>query len=239
MHLLRRILYVFKAEGLSGVIGRLRNHRIVRLRMCRLFVFLLEVTGTPEIDQPDDILVSRLHGVNPTQIVFKKVMPEEEGDIDQLTEIDPWHIPKQVSLDYLEEGWKCFVVKEADRILAGAWFKVDSHLYDGFLDRIFTLGPEEAYLYRGVTAPEFRGRGAYPWLVSQATLGLAFDCGKTRYYAFVRSDNRSANRALQKGGWRMAGRAGFVDFLCIRFHYLWGRDAFKETRRRTFLKFKG
>ena len=170
------------------------------------------------------------------QIDIKRVLLNDEKEIDELTEVDPWKVPKSFTLDKLREGWLCFVAKKDGRIVASTWAIVNHSFKDEFMNRYFILGSNEAFYWRGFCVPDSGLRGIYPWFSSNIRERIGNEYGKTRHLSFVRTTNVTIQRALTMIGCKVVGRAGFVDVFGVRFHYLWGHDAFKETRKRTFIQ---
>lgn len=233
IHSAKTIANLFKAEGFASVF-RYSWKRIARkIATCHLLVF-----STKEGSQSLSGDFGETKCVTKDGFCIKEIFPGDESEIAKLTEIDPWQIPKSVTVENLEEGWRCFVVLQGDTVLASSWFWVGSDFKDSYLGRVFRLNPYEAYLYRGVTSQRFRGLGLFPWLVDNAMRHLALSTGITRCLALVRDENESSKRAFAKIGWKIVGRVGFIEIFDLRFHYLWGRNAFSGTRNRFIVTYK-
>jgi len=69
--------------------------------------------------------------------------------------------------------------------------------------------------------------------MSQANVAVRY--GRANGLTLVSPNNRSSLRSLVKLGWSRIERTGFIEIFGIRFPYLWGREAFKETRTRFFI----
>lgn len=65
---------------------------------------------------------------------------------------------------------------------------------------------------------------------------VAVTYGRGNGLTLVSPNNSSSLRSLAKFGWSRIGRTGFIEIFGIRFHYLLGSEAFKETRRRFFIQ---
>lgn len=229
MHSAKSIASLFKAEGFAGVARYSRKRIAHSITACHLLIFSTKEGSQPWSDDFDETK----YGAKDS-FCIKEILLGDQSEIDQLTEIDPWQIPKSVTVENLKDGWRCFVVMQNDTVLAGAWFRVGNDFRDSYLKRNFGLNPSEAYLYRGVTSQNFRGLGLFPWLVNNAMHRLALTSGITKCFALLRVENESSRRAFAKIGWKIVGRVGFIEILGLRFHYLWGSNAFSKTQRRCF-----
>lgn len=156
----------------------------------------------------------------------------DNGDIDELTRIDEWGMQKSDTLKMLEEGQHCYVAKHQGKIVACHWVVMTEKFEEFNLLREIRLAPYEAYGWRSFTYPPFRGKGVFPVLLGQMDVDLAQRFGKTFIYGLVRPENKSMLRALHKRGETQIGRIGFFEVLGFRFHYLLGRNAFKQTKPR-------
>lgn len=167
---------------------------------------------------------------------LEMVVPGDEESIDQLTSIDPWNISKSASLNKLDEGWLCYVVRAEDKIVASTWAYTGENFFDDFLKREFKLAEHEVYLWRGYTERSARGKGVAAWGIKNVLRELNQAHCKTRYITIVRAENRAIQRMLRKMGWKLVGFTGFFEMLGIRFHYLYGRTAFERTTKRLFIQ---
>ncbi len=212
--------------------------RVVRrLRKCcsatHLFTYSLTAgeMGEPQRDQPSP---GTQGGVR-VPLEFKRILLSDDMEIDAIADIDPWRIPKSVSIDMLREGWVCLVAKKQGRVVACTWATVNDFT-DQYLNRAFVLGPLEAYHWRGFCAAHCRGEGVFPQLLAYATGYIKSSYGKTSHLAIVRVKNEPIKHCLAKIGWRCVGRLGFVQVFGLRVHYLWGKWAFRMTKRRIFVQ---
>jgi hypothetical protein len=109
---------------------------------------------------------------------------------------------------------------------------------DPVLMREFRMASNEAFHLRAFCVPEFRGRGIFPVLVKYCLRDSAVNYGIINGLALVKIDNRNMLRSVIPKVERVSrvGRAGFIEIFGFRFHYLLGREAFKETRKRFFIQ---
>jgi GNAT superfamily N-acetyltransferase len=170
------------------------------------------------------------------ELEIKEITAFDIDEIDELTDSDEWKISKQVTLKHLEEGWHCYIAKQKGQIVAINWIILLESFEEFYFKRQFNLSPNEAYHFRGWSIPQFRGKGVMPFLLRNNCDETALKYGKTRTYGWVNVYNYSQLRCLAKAGWTRAGRAGFIEIFGIRFHYLWGREAFKETKKRFLIQ---
>ncbi|MCC7176524.1 MAG: hypothetical protein IT159_15130 [Bryobacterales bacterium] len=211
---------IWRAEGWSGLLQRLKKRS--RRLFWRIDLVVMSTSSAPKPPQGKEL-------------EFKRLVETDQADIEALTAVCPWKIPKQVSLAALNDGWLCFVVKREGRIAAAAWSVVGSSFEDQFLGRRFNLGPAEAYHLRGFRVPECHDTDVFPRLFAHIITHLGETWKKTRHTLLVRNSN-AARRVFRKLGWRPVGRVGVLQAFCLRFQYLWGREAFTETRRRSYFE---
>jgi hypothetical protein len=242
MHLLRRMLRVLTSEGVPGVVQRLNERRRRQISYIHLTAFASSPGSCPANSQSgqrqplSDVQLMSAERQTRASIEFKQLSLNDEEEIDELTEADPWKISKSASFEKLREGWLCFVAKKEGRAVACAWPMTGGSFRDEFLRRDFALGPAEAYYWRCFCASECRGAGIFPQLLAHVVAHLRCQYGKSQHLALVRSSNAAMRHSLGKIGWKPVGRAGFVEILGVRFSYLWGREAFKETKKRFFVE---
>jgi len=167
-----------------------------------------------------------------TDLEIKQMTVHDNDDIDELIAIDEWQISKSDTLKMLEKGQLCYIAKCQGHVVACTWVVTEAKFEEYYLRRKLRLAPDEAYYWRTMTLPSFRGRGVVPYLSAQADADLARRFGKTFGLGWVRTNNKSMVRALSKIGRMRVGRMGFFQVMNIRFHYLWGASAFKETKPR-------
>lgn len=71
-----------------------------------------------------------------------------------------------------------------------------------------------------------------PFLLLSNITDVANECDKSEFIGWTWLSNKKMELSLLKVGYKKVGRLGFIEFCGIRFSYLWGRDAFKETKKR-------
>jgi ribosomal protein S18 acetylase RimI-like enzyme len=99
----------------------------------------------------------------------------------------------------------CFGAVRDGRLAVYAWFALDSA--EGVHAAGVDLGlpSDTAYLYKGFTPPDFRGRDLYPACLVAAVPALR-PRGIERVIAFVRWSNEAALRGCRRAGFRRLGR---------------------------------
>lgn len=167
-----------------------------------------------------------------TDLEIKQMTVDDNSDIDELMAVDEWPIDKPATLKMLQDGQLCYIAKHQGRLVACTWVIITAEFEEYFLRRKLRLAPNEAYYWRTMTLPSFRGKGIVPYLTAHADADLVHRFGKTYGLGWVRTNNASMLRALSKLGRMQVGRMGFFQIMNIRFHYLWGTSAFKETKPR-------
>ena len=218
---IRRARSILKEKGLIGstrwVLERLRHS----VSQAHLYVIGHHILR----DNP--ILATE------TDLEIKQMTVHDNDDIDELIAIiDEWQISKSDTLKMLEKGQLCYVAKYQGHVVACTCVVIEGEFEEYYLRRKLRLAPDEAYYWRTMTLPSFRGRGVVPYLSAQADSDLAHRFGKTFGLGWVKTNNKSMLRALSKIGRMRVGRMGFFQVMNIRFHYLWGRHALKQTKPR-------
>ena len=170
------------------------------------------------------------------EMEFREITAADSDAIDELTAVDEWHISKSFTLKKLEEGEHIYIAKHQGQIVASQSIVTRDKFHDPFLDREFTIAHDEAYLWRAFCVPAFRGRGIFPALEGYYLADMALKYGRTNTLATILTTNKSSQRIAEKAGRVKVARAGFVELFGIRFHYLWGKEAFKETKRRFLIQ---
>jgi len=168
-------------------------------------------------------------------IDIKKISKNDVDLIDELTNLDVWHISKSSTLNELEAGEIGYIVKNEGIIVSTWWTFVDRVLHDGYLNRDFILAPTEAYHWRIWTVREHRGEGIVPHLSAHVLDDISRRYHKSQHLCFVRTNNKSMLNAVAKSGWQRIGCAGMIEIGRVRFHYLWGREAFPMTKKRIYM----
>jgi RimJ/RimL family protein N-acetyltransferase len=170
------------------------------------------------------------------ELEFKEITAADGDEIDELTAADEWHIPKSFTLRRLEEGEHIYIAKHKGRIVASVSIVTKDKFRDPFSIREFNIAPNEAYYWRGFCVPAFRGRGIVPVILTYSMKEMALKYGRNNALALILTANKSSLRMLSKIGFVKVGRGGFFEIFGFSFHYLWGREAFKETRQRFLIQ---
>jgi hypothetical protein len=171
-----------------------------------------------------------------SSLEFKQLTATDIEEINELTDIDPWNISKSVTLEKIQDGWLCYVVKYRGQIVANGWTKAGPEIYEPHLRRSFTLADNEAYDWRGFCVPAFRGKFVLPWLNNRVVNHLALTAGVIRHVGFVRINNPAMWRTFVAMGWSVVGRVGFIEIFGVRLHYILGRRALSKTKKRFFIQ---
>jgi hypothetical protein len=230
-----RGLGVFRAEGPRGLSSRLKKRISRYYSSAHLLVFVADTNAIKSAAaQSKSLFELSLRFTK--SLDFKEVFSHDEAEINELTEIDPWKFPKALTIKQLSQGCMCFVAKKENKIVACICAWPTSSYYDDFLKSDYSMGSSEAYYWRAFCVPTFRGIGILPQIMLYAVEAIGSKYNKTKQISWVRVTNKSMQQTLYRMGWRVAGRGGFVELVCLRFNYLWGREAFKETKRRLFFQ---
>jgi GNAT superfamily N-acetyltransferase len=218
-----RAAIVTKTEDVAGLLRRI----VARLKRQPLhhnsYVFSLS------LDRP----------INPplpeVEVEIGQIGATDDGDLEALMKVDPWADSKSDLWGRLAAGWQCYVARHKDQIVSSLWC-VDGEFYIAYHGRKFKLAANEIFYRATATTPAFRGKSIMPYLVAQSVRDVARNQGKTYALTNIQITNRSSLRMIAKAGWTRVGRVGFVEILGVRFYYLWGRDAFRETSNRFFVR---
>jgi GNAT superfamily N-acetyltransferase len=167
---------------------------------------------------------------------FREITASDNDEIDELTAVDEWKVPKSVTLRKLKQGHHVYIAKYKGRIVASQTIIMRDRFQDPLLLREFRMASNEAFYLRAFCIPEFRGRGIFPIFGRYYLSDAAVRYGRRNGLTLTSTNNGSMLRSAPKFGWSRIGRAGFIEIFGIRFHYLWGREAFKETRGRFFVQ---
>lgn len=100
----------------------------------------------------------------------------------------------------LSESTRCYLVV-ADGLVVHATWMTTAAAWTREVRRYFRPPPGDAYVYESFTRPEVRGRGVYPWALTNiaARLGAA---GIRRLWIGVETDNEPSLRAVSKAGFQ-------------------------------------
>ncbi|HEY1799801.1 MAG TPA: GNAT family N-acetyltransferase [Terriglobales bacterium] len=233
--LFRRGLEIFRIEGPRGISSRIKKHIVKCYSSAHLLVFVADSSAIKSAAAQSKGLF-KLSLRFTSSLDFKEIFFHDEAEIDELTEIDPWKFPKALTVKQLSQGCMCFVAKRENKIVACICAWPTQSYYDDFLKNEYLLGYSEAYFWRAFCIPSFRGIGILPQIMLYAVETVESKYNKTTQISWVRVTNKAMQQTLTRMGWKAAGRGGFVELFGLRLNYLWGREAFKETKRRFFFQ---
>lgn len=226
VYCVKRTIIILKREGFVGLRRRIKNRMNCKSLQSHNYVVRYEHVSPHPVEPPQ------------IELEVKQITASDNAEIDELTDLDVWKTPKRVTLKNLKEGMLCYIAKHKGRIVATNWVVLSS-VEEPFFRRQFKLSHNEAYQWRGMVIPSFRGRGILRFLEGHSCDETALKYGRAITYGYVATSNKPMHRNLAKAGWLRVGRVGFIEVFGIRFHYLWGRRAFEETRRRFFIQDMG
>mgnify|MGYP005848572339 FL=1 len=195
------------------------------MQQCHFYVFKNEeIPSTPPITYKNGLEI-------------KEITTADQDEIDELTKIDEWNTSKLLTLRKLEEGWHVYIAKDQGRIVASQTVIINNEFEDPAFGRKFKLASNEAYYWRSFCMLAFRGKGIFPVLGRHCLTEVAQKYGRNNGLTVVSPSNKSMRRAMSKFGFKtQVGSVGFIEIFAFRLQYLWGRKAFKETRKRFFIQ---
>lgn len=223
-HLVKRTITILGTDGPATRLRRFKDRVFLNPAQSHWVVF----GNKYRADVPPPICEAEME--------FKEITAFDNDDIDELTAIDEWRVPKSVTLRKLKQGHHVYIAKYKGRIVASQTIIMRDRFQDPLLLREFKMASNEAFYLRAFTIPEFRGRGIFPIFGRYYLSDAAVRYGRGNGLTLTSTNNRSMLRSAPKFGWSRIGRTGFIEIFGIRFHYLWGREAFKETKRRFFIQ---
>jgi len=215
---------------LSRAVRKLKAARRRLFRQTHCFVYGYRDSSILQLAEPQH--GGRRRNSALIRLEFKEIKKPDREEIEGLVSVDEWDIQEAEIARLLEEGWICCAAKHRGSIVATAWSFVGREFRDRHLERTLKLDPEEAYFWRVSCQKAFRGKGIITSLGHFLVTDLAQTYGKNSGLGITRIHNKPMLRNYAKMGWSRLGRIGFVEVLGVRVHYLWGREAFKATRRR-------
>jgi GNAT superfamily N-acetyltransferase len=165
-------------------------------------------------------------------IELKEVQITDKDEIEEITEKDEWGLNINLIMKDIEDGHRCFVIKHEGQIVASNFVAVSNEVWDRIWARSFKLGKREAYGWQSWCIPAYRGKGIMPFLILSTISNISKECDKPEHIGWTWVSNKKMHRSLLKIGFKKVGRLGFIEFFGIRFSYIWGSDAFQETRNR-------
>jgi SAM-dependent methyltransferase len=116
---------------------------------------------------------------------------------------DPAEVRRRVAAGHL-----CFVARCQGRIVHACWAATGLAWVD-YLAREVPLAPDEVYHYDSFTAPDLRGRNLSSARVTVAARHFRA-AGYRRLVAVVVPESSRARRPLEKAGYRVVGRVGYI-----------------------------
>lgn len=102
----------------------------------------------------------------------------------------------------LARGEICFVARAGARIVHHNW--ISFGWKESLAGRVIILAKDAAYCGGAYTAEGWRGLAIHTE-VNAAMLRFLRDHGYRRAYTFVRADNRSSRKTMQRLGWKRSG----------------------------------
>ncbi len=210
---------VYQREGMARGSQGIRNRFGRTFGSTRLLIARTTAERVAELYKsgPYAAVDSSIRGVE-----FVEISVEDEREIEEITSLDPWKIPKDSTVRMLSEGHKLFAAKFDGRVVASSTACVGPSWYDEYLRRTFTLSADEAYHSRCFSVAELRGKGLMVGLLAFSILIAAKRYSRPVATLFVRTNNDSMIHTIAKVGFETAGYCGYVDFFDMRLHYLFG-----------------
>jgi hypothetical protein len=104
--------------------------------------------------------------------------------------------------DRLSETTSCYVVEDRGRILHASWVTT-ACAWTRELRSFLCAVPGDAYVYESFTRADARGRGVYPFALTEICRALDAQ-GVTRLWVAVEAHNAASLRAVGKGGFERA-----------------------------------
>jgi GNAT superfamily N-acetyltransferase len=220
----KRAITILRTDGPAGLLKRIKDRLFLKPHQKHCFVYGKKYCA--ELKVP----------IGEVEMEFREITAVDNDAIDELTAVDEWHISRSFTLEKLEGGEHIYIAKHEGRIVASQSIVTKDRFEDPFLGREFKIAPDEGYCWRAFCVPAFRGRGIFPALERYYLTDMALKYGRNNTLAIILTTNKSSQRMASKAGRVKVGRAGFFEIFGIRFHYLLGREAFKETRRRFLIR---
>ena len=96
----------------------------------------------------------------------------------------------------LQSGARCFFVRYDGKVVHSTWV-TSGPAWTRELRRYFQPPPGDAYTYESFTRPEARGKGAYPFALTEICSNLAGE-GKSLVWVGVEAGNTASRKAVAK-----------------------------------------
>jgi hypothetical protein len=195
-----RAMRVAREEGIKGVILRIvdRGKSEFKFQLYYLLAYPLNANGIP------------LKTRTPTQVEI--ISPEDETTIRELVSIYGVSTTEKDILNRLRKKDDCYISRVDGRIAGYIWINYRDKVVTDRGKTIYTIHPDEVYLYDAYVVPEQRGKEIYPLLTEVAGQKIAQQFGKKRIvldvlYHNTASLNASRKLGQQHIGWLFAGKA--------------------------------
>lgn len=220
----KRSIKILRTNALVEFVKRALDH--LRRKLLQSHWIVLSYKYRADVSSP----------IGEVEYEFKEIAAVDNEEIDELTAVDVWKVPKSVTLRKLKQGHHVYIAKYKGRIVASLTIIMRDRFQDPLLMREFKMASSESFYLRAFCIPEFRGRRLFQPFGRYFLSDAAVRYGRDNALGLISPNNIPSLRAAAKLGWSRVGRAGFIEIFGFRFHYLWGREAFKETRRRFFIQ---
>jgi SAM-dependent methyltransferase len=136
--------------------------------------------------------------------IIKPLRGSDVGDyVAFRPDTDPAEVRRRLAAGHL-----CFVARCQGRIVHACWAATGLAWVD-YLAREVRLAPDEVYHYDSFTVPELRGRNLSPARVTVAARHFRA-AGYRRLVALVLPESGQARRPLEKAGYCVVGRIGYI-----------------------------
>lgn len=129
------------------------------------------------------------------------------SEVDELLEFRNY-AGRDETLERLERGYLCFVVRDQGQIIHNAWVATGRVRID-YLACEFEIARDSLYIFEVYTAPQHRGRSVSS-VRFQFLEQYGLKQGYKRVIAIVWPENPPVYRAFEKAGYSIVGRAGYV-----------------------------
>ncbi len=195
--ILSRTLEVLREEGPRSLLFKALGETVYR----RLWIIEREPGKTALVDQ------CRL-GV--------ECRPLEASQIEAYLRLRPEARAAEIA-QRLEAGHNCFAVWLGDRIVNARWIGAGRCRIE-YLDFDVELSPDAVYLYETFTAADLRGRRVTSAGVAYLDAWLRRN-GVRRMLAAIGPENQAVFRSAERGGFRRAGKVGYVGVGAARYRF--------------------
>jgi len=148
----------------------------------------------------------------PPGITMTLLPPDRHDELRALSEYpDKDYIPKR-----LADGHTCFLAIGDDKIVFYAWGVMgERFFFDGTTTWPLRVKSNEAYIYNCFTAPEFRGRGIFPYILKEAARFYR-DRSASVLKAIVYGRNYASWRSFEKAGYTLSTKVRYMKFFFLK-----------------------